>query len=247
MEFCRPQRLLFDLDGTLIGCLQWYTEALFFKNVLLSLRKKVGLLNAFRSIKRIKSALEERRPGQDTNYQLAVKIFSAINRLDPIPAEALYRTTLEENFYKLRPNFHPIREALTFLDWATRNYQLTLATNPLWPQKIIETRMRWGGLVPNDFDWITNSENMHNSKPHTSYYKELLHHYNASGKMVLHIGNDFDQDYPAVTAGIPVFIIKKNADASMGIVKKKLRHLDITQIPCWVGTFDELKNCLRSG
>ena len=38
-------------------------------------------------------------------------------------------------------------------------YKVVLATNPIFPAIATESRMRWAGLAPEDFDYYTTYEN----------------------------------------------------------------------------------------
>ena len=46
-----------------------------------------------------------------------------------------------------------------------KGYRLILATNPLFPPVATNTRVRWAGLKPEDFEYITYYDNSHYCKP----------------------------------------------------------------------------------
>ena len=48
-------------------------------------------------------------------------------------------------------------------------YRVVLATNPIFPKTATESRIRWAGLEPSDFEFITTYENTGYCKPNPDY------------------------------------------------------------------------------
>ncbi len=88
------------------------------------------------------------------------------------------------------------------------NYQLALATNPLFPKKAIVERLRWTGLDPKDFSLITSYELMHYSKSNLNYYQEILKKLNAKAEECIMVGNDMQEDMVASKLGIKTILIE---------------------------------------
>jgi len=65
-----------------------------------------------------------------------------------------------------------IRESISILK--DKGYDLLIATNPLFPRKAILHRIKWAGLKPEDFTYISCYEKSHYSKPNIRYYEELI-------------------------------------------------------------------------
>ena len=82
-----------------------------------------------------------------------------------------------------------------------------LATNPLFPSYATESRMRWAGLEPEDFDLYTTFENISWCKPNPEYYREVLRRVGAEPEACLMVGNDTDEDMVAETLGIQTFLL----------------------------------------
>lgn len=102
-----------------------------------------------------------------------------------------------------------------------RGLRAALATNPVFPAIASESRVRWAGLEPGDFEYITTYENSCWSKPNTAYYKELLDKLDLQPEEVLMVGNDVSEDMAACRLGMKVFLLtpclinKNNADISV--------------------------------
>lgn len=88
-----------------------------------------------------------------------------------------------------------------------RQFQLVLATNPVFPLRAIEHRLEWAGLDPRDFELITSYENMHFCKPHIEYYEEIADILGRDPRECLMVGNDVDEDLPAGEAGMKTFLV----------------------------------------
>ena len=82
-----------------------------------------------------------------------------------------------------------------------------LATNPLFPSVATQTRIRWAGLEPEDFELITTYENIRFCKPNPDYYVEILKRLGVKAKNCLMVGNDVGEDMVARDLGIQVFLL----------------------------------------
>lgn len=110
-----------------------------------------------------------------------------------------------------------------------KGYRVVLATNPLFPLVGMETRLRWLGLAPGDFDLVTSYENCRFCKPNPGYYREILKALGKAPADCLMVGNDPEEDLSAGTLGIATFLVTDFA------VKKK----DAGLVPDHTGTFQD--------
>ena len=98
---------------------------------------------------------------------------------------------------------------------------LRVATNPVFPAIASETRMQWGGVYPEDFEYITTYTNSKRCKPNVEYYQLLAEKFNCVPEECLMVGNDVSDDMPARDAGWKVFLVtdcllnRRNADISV--------------------------------
>ena len=97
---------------------------------------------------------------------------------------------------------------------------VVLATSPLFPTVATESRIRWAGLEPGDFAYVTTYENSRYCKPNPLYYIELCERLGLSPEEVVMIGNDVGDDMVAESVGMRVFLLTdclinhKSADIS---------------------------------
>ena len=96
-----------------------------------------------------------------------------------------------------------------------------LATNPIFPQYATESRIRWAGLDPEDFEFFTHYGNIGYCKPSPDYYREIVKRLDVPVEQCLMVGNDTAEDIRAADkAGLNVFLLtdclinKENIDIS---------------------------------
>ncbi len=109
-------------------------------------------------------------------------------------------------------------EAVRLVDWAfAQGHRVAIATNPLFPRKATEHRLRWAGLPPEKYPFalISSYENFHFAKESIAYFAEMMGQMGWPEDPVLMVGNDTEMDLrPAQQAGFPVFWAKTNDDVS---------------------------------
>ncbi|MBR5534255.1 MAG: HAD family hydrolase, partial [Ruminiclostridium sp.] len=86
-------------------------------------------------------------------------------------------------------------------------YNVVLATNPIFPAIATQSRIRWAGLEPEDFQLYTTYENSSYSKPNPKYYVEVLEKLGLDPKECLMVGNDVTEDGAAKALGMDVFFL----------------------------------------
>lgn len=82
-----------------------------------------------------------------------------------------------------------------------------LATNPIFPAVATESRIRWAGLQPSDFEWYTTYENIGFCKPNPDYYREIAGRLKVRPEECLMVGNDVTEDMVAESVGMKVFLL----------------------------------------
>ena len=102
-------------------------------------------------------------------------------------------------------------EAISWLK--ARGLRVALVTNPLYPTVATEARIRWAGLAPEDFEFVTTYENIGWCKPNLDYYQ------------------DTGEDMVAAKLGMKVFLLTNCLINKSGEDIGKYPH----------GGFDELK------
>lgn len=200
--------ILFDLDGTLLPMDQ---EA-FTKEYFSLLANKMAprgyepkaLVDAIWAGTGAMVKNDGRRKNEDAFWQCF--------------GERLGRSVLEDKplfdeFY--RNEFQQARRACGFTPKAAEavrrakalGYRVALATNPIFPAVATESRIRWAGLEPEDFELYTTYENISYCKPNPAYYREILSRLGLRAEECLMVGNDAAEDTAAASVGIAVFLL----------------------------------------
>lgn len=127
--------------------------------------------------------------------------------------ERLKNRPLIEEFY--RTEFQKVRSSCGYDPGAAglirtlkdAGYRLILATNPIFPAAATESRIRWAGIEPSDFEFCTTYENVRYSKPNLDYYREILDICGLAAGECLMAGNDAGEDMCAEKLGMKVFLL----------------------------------------
>jgi len=229
--------VLFDLDGTLLPMDQDAFVGAYFSRLAAKMtergydKDKLG-----RAIWAGTGAMIQ-NDGECTNEEAFWRTFCAILGED-VRSEEDY--LLE--FY--RNEFQGVREvcgyapeaALIVRDLKARGLRVVLATNPLFPAVATESRIRWAGLEPSNFELYTTYENSRYCKPNLAYYEDILESLGVSGEECVMVGNDVEEDMIAERLGMKTFLL---TDC---LINKK--DEDISK---WAqGSFEELREFLMN-
>jgi FMN phosphatase YigB (HAD superfamily) len=105
-----------------------------------------------------------------------------------------------------------------------------IATNPVFPRKLVEARLQWGEIADFPYDLVTSFENSRFCKPHPGYFLQVLEHLALAPEEVVMIGNDTEHDLGARAAGIASFLVDTwLVDRLAGAFQADFRgnHLDL--------------------
>ena len=78
---------------------------------------------------------------------------------------------------------------------------------PVFPAAATESRIRWAGLSPEDFEAYTTYENASFCKPNLRYFEELAARLGLAPEACLMVGNDVEEDMVARELGMRVFLL----------------------------------------
>lgn len=200
--------VLFDLDGTLLPMDNDEFTKAYFK----LLCKKAAPFG-YEPQKLIDSvwkgtAAMVANDGSITNCEAFWNKFEEI-----YGTEALKDKEMFDGFY--RNEFNGAKELCGFNDKLVSlvkeirslGLRTALATNPIFPAAATESRIRWAGFEPDDFELYTTYENIGLSKPNIAYYKEIIKRLGVSAEECLMVGNDVDEDMIAASLGMRVFLL----------------------------------------
>ena len=232
--------ILFDLDGTLLPMDQEVFTKDYFKRLAAKL-----LPHGYQADQLVDgiwagTAAMVKNDGTCTNEEAFWRRFVQI-----FGEKALADKPIFDEYYRVV--FQQVDEVCgcsaeakaTIEELKKRGYRIALATNPIFPAIATESRIRWAGLEPEEFELYTTYENTCYCKPNPDYYRDLLQRLDCQAEECLMIGNDVEEDMIAESIGMKVFLLtdcminKKERDISVfphGGFKDLLQYLDNNQL-----------------
>lgn len=229
--------VLFDLDGTLLPMDQDHFVKAYFGGLATTLIPYGYEPN--RLIQNIWSGTKAmiKNNGSKTNEAAFWDHFASLYEEDVRKDEPLFAHFYENEFQLVRNVCGFSQEASKILAMLKeKGCRIILATNPIFPAIATHSRIRWAGLQPEDFEWITTYENSSHCKPNIEYYRDILAHIDESADNCIMVGNDVNEDMIAGELGMDVFLL---TDCLINRDSK-----DLTNYP--KGSFTELMTYLKA-
>lgn len=228
--------ILFDLDGTLLPMDQDEFVREYFKR----LAGKVAPLGyePKKLVEVIWQGMETmvKNDGTVKNEEAFWKCFESHYGTKVYEDKAVFEEFYRVEFQEVANYCGKDSKAKEVIEKAKEmGFCVVLATNPIFPAIATESRIRWAGLKPEDFEWYTTYENSSHCKPNPEYYKDILQKINCRAEECLMVGNDVAEDMVAETLGMKVFLLKDC------IINKEEK--DISSYP--QGGFEELLDYLQ--
>jgi FMN phosphatase YigB (HAD superfamily) len=117
-----------------------------------------------------------------------------------------------------------------------RRYPQIVATNPVMPQAFNRQRIALVGFRPEDFVYISGSEDFAGQKQSSSFYVRLMEILRFSPEECLMVGNDAKKDLSGQEIGIQTFFLQT----------RFTKHAKTSRfIPDYKGDYQELKKVLH--
>ena len=229
--------ILFDLDGTLLPMDQEEFLKAYFGGLV-----KTMVPHGYDPDKVVKSiwagtGAMVNNDGNRTNEEVFWESFCSFFGPDARKDEPIFQNFYETQFQQVSQVCgHDPRAAEAIRDITAMGYRVILATNPLFPPIATQSRVRWAGLRPEDFEHITTYDNSSFCKPNLRYYEEILTKQGLSPAECVMVGNDVGEDLIAQKLGMQVFLL---TDC---LINKP--NADINQFPH--GSFPELLEFIRN-
>ncbi len=207
--------VLFDLDDTLLG----NSMDVFLPAYFRALTQYCGhLISPERLIAQLMHGTEAMDANHNrhlTNEEAFAAAFYPALDLDRSTLEPVFRRFYAEEFPRLQTLTRRRPEARRLVEWAFgRGLQVAVATNPLFPRVAVEHRLVWAGVPVEEFDYalVTTYENMHATKSHPAYYREILGRLGRRPEECLMVGDSWEMDaLPASSVGMSVYWISDEA------------------------------------
>ena len=213
--------VLFDLDGTLLPMDQELFVKTYFKLLAVKLApygyEPKQLIDAIWA----GTAAMVRNDGSCHNEDAFWAKFTSIygqQALEHLPVFADFYANEFQGAQSVCGHTPQAAEVLALLK--QKGLRVALATNPIFPAIATESRIRWAGLTPEDFELYTTYENSRYCKPNPDYYRDILTTLGVSAEQCLMVGNDVSEDMIAQDLGMQVFLLtdclinKENKDIS---------------------------------
>ena len=200
--------VLFDLDGTLLPM----DQDIFIKGYLGGLAKKLAPygynLEIFPKAMWSGVGAMTKNDGSIRNDEAFWKTFCSFMGEHVRNDEPVFEDFYRNEFQKVKDlcGFNPDSAKIVH-ELKAAGYRIILATNPLFPAIATESRIRWAGLKPEDFEYYTVYDNSYHCKPNPAYYQDLIDQLNHNPSECLMVGNDVDEDMVAETLGMKVFLL----------------------------------------
>ena len=224
--------VLFDLDGTLLPM----GQDEFVKGYFRLLAKKLAPYG-YEPDKLVKAIWHGtgamiQNDGSCTNEVVFWKDFTNIFGEQARSHEPVFAEYYEKDFQQVKNicGYTP-KAAEIVRSLKAAGVRVALATNPVFPAIATESRIRWAGLEPEEFELYTTYENIGFCKPNLDYYREILRRMELDAADCLMVGNDVDEDIVAGQLGMEVFLLTDHLINKSGT--------DINAFPH--GSFDDLR------
>ena len=227
--------VLFDLDGTLLPM----DQDEFVKAYFRLLAKKLAPYG-YEPDKLVKAVWHGtgamiQNDGSCTNEVVFWNDFTNIFGEQARSHEPVFAEYYEKDFQQVKNSCGYTPKAAEIVrSLKAAGIRVALATNPVFPAIATESRIRWAGLEPEEFELYTTYENIGFCKPNLDYYREILRRMELDAADCLMVGNDVDEDMVAGKLGMEVFLLTDHLINKSGT--------DINAFPH--GSFDDLRTRL---
>lgn len=205
--------ILFDLDDTLLSnSMETFIPA-YFQALTRWVAHLIPPEQLIVELMRATDAMTANDGTGSTNEQAFAAAFYPSVGYDPDELRPVFEQFYVEEFPKLRSLTGRRPEARPLVAWAFEHgLQVAIATNPIMPRLAIEQRLEWAAVPVTEFDYalVTVYEDMHATKSHPAYYREILTWLGRQPDECLMVGDDPERDITqAASVGIPTYWIVK--------------------------------------
>lgn len=203
--------VFFDLDGTLLPMdFQKFME-LYFGNMMNHFK---GSLDVSKLPEAIMAGTYEmvKDTSDKTNESVFMDFFGDYYDIDSKDYMSKFDLFYKTGFDAVQPatwQSEAMQEVVKYLK--SKDIDIVIATNPLFPIEANYRRIKWAGLDANDFKHITCLEQNTKCKPNPLFYEEVLSQTGYKAEEVLMVGNDYVEDGVASTIGIETYIVTECA------------------------------------
>jgi FMN phosphatase YigB (HAD superfamily) len=211
-----PITLLLDLDDTLLATNMDAFIPAYFQALSTALAGKVSPEVMIPALTSGTKAMMANIDPAITLREVFDSVFFPRLGVDRSSVQAEIDRFYDESFPKLGALTQPIPEAVRLVDWAfAEGHRVVIATNPFFPLKAVQHRLRWAGLPPEKYPFalVSSYETFHFTKETVAYYPEILAQLGWPDDPAVMVGDDIEREVkPTQAAGFPVFWVRKPGD-----------------------------------
>lgn len=229
--------ILFDLDGTLLPMDNDEFTKVYFK--LLSETLEPHGYNAKQLVNAVwaGTAAMVKNDGSRSNEEVFWEKFAEIYGEKGLADKPVFNRFYENEFKRtVSVCGHNSKAAEAVRKIKSEGYRVAIASNPVFPASAMESRIRWAGFSPDEFELFTSYENIGFCKPNPDFYREILKRLKIEADECLMVGNDVTEDMVAESIGMNVFLL---TDC---LINKE--HKDISVYPR--GSFEQMTDYIQS-
>jgi len=200
------QAVLFDLDNTLIlfeevVFFEHYTKKLYlaFKDMMAPAEFTQRLIHS--------TQMMVKNNGKMNNADFFIKDFANGTIVGEKDLWKRFENFYEHEFEQFKPLMKPLdgaREVISYIE--NSGLKMVIASNPMFPINVQQSRLRWAGLADFHFDLIAAAENSTYVKPRLEYYFQICEKIDLSPENCLMVGNDPFNDMIAAKTGMKTYL-----------------------------------------
>jgi len=199
--------ILFDLDGTVLPMDFEQFMIQYFTNLGYHFKDKIDPHTLVQYVRECSDLMIENNSGLP-NETVFMDQFEKLIGHDITEYKEMFSAYYDTLFQRVQATTYQSQEMIDSVKMLQdKGYTLVLATNPLFPMKANHHRIRWAGLSPEDFTYISAFEINHYCKPNVKYFKEVLETIDKKPEECMMIGNDVVDDLGAMKLGIKTYLI----------------------------------------
>jgi len=253
-----PLTLLLDLDDTLLDSNMDAFVPAYLKNLAGFLLDRAKPQQVIRELLAGRSLMfENERPDLTLDDVFNQYFYPALG-IDYAELQSELDRFYDDFFPSLKEFSTPRPAAVEMVECAfEKGWRVVIATNPVFPLKTIEHRLRWANLPPEKYPFalITSMETSHFAKSVPAYYAEILGKLGWPSGPALMVGDEpiLDMD-SASKVGLPVFWIRPEGKSLPELAQGTLRDflgwiqaVDLNQLQPDLKKPEALIGSLQSG
>ena len=200
--------ILFDLDGTLLQVdMRRYIPA-YVQGLAATIADTVPHSEAGRTLLGLVHHLLQRDSGDESNNSWYLQHAAQTFGMTPQLLSERFATYFASGLTALDPLMSPTPAARRLAETCiAKGWKVVIATNPVFPQPVIDSRLRRAGLADLDLALVTTSDNSRRCKPNPAYFADIMARLDLNPEQCLMVGNDTGHDLAARQAGIATFLV----------------------------------------